>query len=417
MIQPAANAPRNCAVRYVGTFFHAMRPLHAIAIVTAGSRWAQHKCRVRYRGLSVFVTLALFVGLMTLAVYLIIPAMGREIRIAAAGVEQYFANFDADKYLTQEQQEKLHEALDGLNLESMLSYPEVRDGIKSIVPKIGGWITGGLSWLSELLVILVGLMYLIFLLVAFPSIRANWTKYVPEQYLPQVRTLVHETNINMNAYFRGQGLVALCVGVLFATGFTLTGMPMGFVMGLIIGALNLVPYMQALGIPPCILLCLVQSAQTGQPVWLTLLLMAAVFVVVQTLQDMVLVPRIMGKVTGLGPAAILLSLSVWGALMGVIGMIVALPLTTLAVSCYKHYVLHEPFASEQSEAECLSKDDSQKLKDNNQKTKDTKEHEHRQDITGEKRTPAADAGDLLARSGSEDTDNRHKGSEASEQRP
>ena len=379
--------------------------------------FVQHKCRVRYRGLSVFVTLALFVGLMTLAVYLIIPAMGREIRIAAAGVEQYFANFDADKYLTQEQQEKLHEALDGLNLESMLSYPEVRDGIKSIVPKIGGWITGGLSWLSELLVILVGLMYLIFLLVAFPSIRANWTKYVPEQYLPQVRTLVHETNINMNAYFRGQGLVALCVGVLFATGFTLTGMPMGFVMGLIIGALNLVPYMQALGIPPCILLCLVQSAQTGQPVWLTLLLMAAVFVVVQTLQDMVLVPRIMGKVTGLGPAAILLSLSVWGALMGVIGMIVALPLTTLAVSCYKHYVLHEPFASEQSEAECLSKDDSQKLKDNNQKTKDTKEHEHRQDITGEKRTPAADAGDLLARSGSEDTDNRHKGSEASEQRP
>ena len=332
--------------------------------------FVQHKCRVRYRGLSVFVTLALFVGLMTLAVYLIIPAMGREIRIAAAGVEQYFANFDADKYLTQEQQEKLHEALDGLNLESMLSYPEVRDGIKSIVPKIGGWITGGLSWLSELLVILVGLMYLIFLLVAFPSIRANWTKYVPEQYLPQVRTLVHETNINMNAYFRGQGLVALCVGVLFATGFTLTGMPMGFVMGLIIGALNLVPYMQALGIPPCILLCLVQSAQTGQPVWLTLLLMAAVFVVVQTLQDMVLVPRIMGKVTGLGPAAILLSLSVWGALMGVIGMIVALPLTTLAVSCYKHYVLHEPFASEQSNAECLSKDNNRKSEDDSQTSED-----------------------------------------------
>lgn len=306
----------------------------------------QHTCRVKFRGLSVAITLILFIGLMSLAIYMIIPAMGREIRAAAVGVEQYFANFDADKYFTPEQQEKIQRTLDGLNLESMLSYPEVRDGIKSLLPKIGSWITGGLNWLSELLVICIGFLYLIFLMVAFPSIRANWRKYVPAKYLPQISTIVHEMSVNMNAYFRGQGLVALCVGILFAIGFMIIGMPMGFAMGIFIGVLNLVPYMQALGIPPCILLCLVQSAQTGQPIWLTILLMAVVFIVVQTLQDTVLVPRIMGKVTGLGPAAILLSLSIWGALMGVIGMIVALPLTTLGLSCYKHYVLHEPFASE-----------------------------------------------------------------------
>lgn len=306
----------------------------------------QHTCRVKFRGLSVAITLILFIGLMSLAIYMIIPAMGREVRAAAVGVEQYFANFDADKYFTPEQQDKIQRTLDGLNLESMLSYPEVRDGIKSLLPKIGSWITGGLNWLSELLVICIGLLYLIFLMVAFPSIRANWRKYVPAKYLPQISTIVHEMSVNMNAYFRGQGLVALCVGILFAIGFMIIGMPMGFAMGIFIGVLNLVPYMQALGIPPCILLCLVQSAQTGQPIWLTILLMAVVFIVVQTLQDTVLVPRIMGKVTGLGPAAILLSLSVWGALMGVIGMIVALPLTTLGLSCYKHYVLHEPFASE-----------------------------------------------------------------------
>ncbi len=246
-----------------------------------------------------------------------------------------------------EQQAKVLETLDGLNLRSVLSYPEVRDGIKSFLPKIGDWITGGLSWLSELLVIFIGLLYLIFLLISFPSIRANWRSYIPKKHLSAVSTIVHELSVNMNAYFRGQGLIALCVGILFAIGFTLIGMPMGFVMGLIIGVLNLVPYMQALGIPPCIILCLVQSAQTGQPVWLTLLLMAIVFIVVQTFQDMVLTPKIMGKVTGLGPAAILLSLSFWGALMGVVGMIIALPLTSLGISCYKHYVLDEPFASKQ----------------------------------------------------------------------
>lgn len=307
----------------------------------------QHKCRVKFRILSVAITLILFVGLMTLGVYLLIPAVEHEVKKSAVAIEQYFENFDASRYLTDEQQAKVQETLDGLNLRSVLSYPEVRDGIKSFLPEIGSWITGGLSWLSELLVIFIGLLYLIFLLISFPSIRAHWRDYIPKKHLPAVSTIVHELSVNMNAYFRGQGLIALCVGILFAIGFTLTGMPMGFVMGLIIGVLNLVPYMQALGIPPCIILCLVQSAQTGQPVWLTLLLMAIVFIVVQTFQDMVLTPKIMGKVTGLGPAAILLSLSFWGALMGVVGMIIALPLTSLGISCYKHYVLHEPFASEQ----------------------------------------------------------------------
>ena len=307
----------------------------------------QYKCRVKFRILSVAITLILFMGLMTLGVYLLIPAVEREVKKSAVAIEQYFETFDASRYLTEEQQAKVQETLGGLNLQSVLSYPEVRDGIKSFLPEIGSWITGGLSWLSELLVIFIGLLYLIFLLISFPSIRAHWRDYIPKKHLPAVSTIVHELSVNMNAYFRGQGLIALCVGILFAIGFTLTGMPMGFVMGLIIGVLNLVPYMQALGIPPCIILCLVQSAQTGQPVWLTLLLMAIVFIVVQTFQDMVLTPKIMGKVTGLGPAAILLSLSFWGALMGVVGMIIALPLTSLGISCYKHYVLHEPFASEQ----------------------------------------------------------------------
>jgi len=315
----------------------------------------QYKCRVKFRILSVAITLILFVGLMILGVYLLIPAVEHEVKKSAVAIEQYFETFDASRYLTDEQQAKVQETLDGLNLRSVLSYPEVRDGIKSFLPKIGGWITGGLSWLSELLVIFIGLLYLIFLLISFPSIRAHWRDYIPKKHLPAVSTIVHELSVNMNAYFRGQGLIALCVGILFAIGFTLTGMPMGFVMGLIIGVLNLVPYMQALGIPPCIILCLVQSAQTGQPVWLTLLLMAIVFIVVQTFQDMVLTPKIMGKVTGLGPAAILLSLSFWGALMGVVGMIIALPLTSLGISCYKHYVLHEPFASERSVAENIQK--------------------------------------------------------------
>ena len=303
--------------------------------------FVQYKCKVKFRGLAVTLVLLTFTALLALALYLLIPAIGREIQSAAVGVEQYFASFDADKYFTPEQQEKIHSVFDGLNLESLLSYPEVRDAVKNLAPKVAGWITGGLSWLAELVVVFIGLMYLIFLLIDFPKIKANWLGYVPVKFRSKAHTLAHDINQNMNAYFRGQAMVALIVGILFAIGFCIIGLPMGIAMGLIIGVLNLVPYMQALGIPPCILLCLVQSAQTGRPIWLALLLVALVFVVVQTLQDMVLTPKIMGEVTGMGPAAILLTLSVWGALFGVIGMIIALPVTTLAISYYKHYVVRE----------------------------------------------------------------------------
>jgi predicted PurR-regulated permease PerM len=151
--------------------------------------------------------------------------------------------------------------------------------------------------------------------------------------------LMTDLDRNMNAYFRGQALVAGIVGVLFAIGFQIIGLPMGIGIGLMIGVLNLVPYMQALGIPPCILLALIQASETGRPVWVTLLCLAAVFIIVQTIQDMILVPKIMGDVTGMGPAWILLSLSIWGSLLGVVGMIIALPLTTLLVSYYKRFIL------------------------------------------------------------------------------
>ena len=300
--------------------------------------FVQNKCKVKIRGIAVAIVLLLFVGLLTLAFYLLIPAIGKEVKIAAVGVEQYFYEFEASQHFSEEQQAKIESILNGLNLESLLSYPEVRDTLKELAPKMGEWITGGLSWLAELVVIFIGFLYLIFLLYEFPKIRAHWSDFVPEKYRDRARTIVHDVSYNMNAYFRGQGLVALIVGILFAIGFTIIGMPMGIAMGLIIGVLNLVPYMQGLGIPPCILLCLVQSAQTGRPVWLTLLCLTLVFIVVQSTQDMILTPKIMGKVTGMGPAAILLSLSIWGSLFGVIGMIIALPMTTIIVSYYKHYI-------------------------------------------------------------------------------
>ena len=304
--------------------------------------FVQFKCRVKNRVLSVLITLIVVTALLAGVIVALAPIVGHQVKVAGEGIETYIMNFDADRYFSPETQERIRTWAENFNVEEVLSYPEVRDAVQTLIPKITAWVSGGLSWLAELVVVFIGLLYLIFLLIDFPNIKANWSTYVPQKIRPKAITLMHDINRNMNAYFRGQAIIAAIVGVLFALGFTIIGMPMGIAMGLIIGVLNLVPYMQTLGIPPCIILCLVQSAQTGRPVWVTLLCMTLVFIVVQSIQDLVLTPRIMGKVTGMSPAAILLSLSIWGALFGVIGMIIALPLTTLGISYYKHYILKQP---------------------------------------------------------------------------
>jgi predicted PurR-regulated permease PerM len=85
----------------------------------------------------------------------------------------------------------------------------------------------------------------------------------------------------------------------------------------------------------------VKAADTGQNFRFIMLLVLIVFAVVQAIQDTILTPKIMGHVTGLHAAIILLSLSIWGSLMGILGMIIALPLTTLSINYYQKYVIRK----------------------------------------------------------------------------
>ncbi len=143
----------------------------------------------------------------------------------------------------------------------------------------------------------------------------------------------------MNHYFRGQALVALCVGVLFCIGFLIIDMPLAIILGLFIGVLNMVPYLQLISLVPAILLCLVCSVDSGVDFWIIFWKCMAVYCIVQAIQDLFLTPKIMGKAMGLNPAIILLSLSIWGTLLGFLGLIIALPLTTLLLAYYDEYLI------------------------------------------------------------------------------
>ena len=300
----------------------------------------QHTCRLKSRVLSIMVTILLVIGVLTGAVAAVMPAISRQANSLSQSVKTYVSQWDGSEYFSPQVNKRIEEIIQSIDIKTLIESQEIQQGVKKVLPILGDWISSGVNALMGLAVAFICILYIIFLLIDYEKITTNWHKYLPDRFRDSIVMLMSDLDRNMNAYFRGQALVAGIVGILFAIGFQIIGLPMGIGIGLFIGVLNLVPYMQALGIPPCILLGLIQAAETGRPVWVVLLCIAAVFIIVQTIQDMVLVPKIMGDVTGMGPAWILLSLSVWGSLLGFVGMIIALPVTTLLVSYYKRFVLH-----------------------------------------------------------------------------
>ena len=302
-------------------------------------KFFQETCRLKNRLLSILVTLLLISGIISGVVAAVVPAISKQATSLSQSIKHYINQGDSIQYFSPEFNAEIKELVQGLDIKALLQSNEVQAGIKKAIPVLSEWIGNGINALGGLAVAFVCILYIIFLLIDYEKITKNWLKYIPERFSGTIQMLITDLDRNMNAYFRGQALVAGIVGILFAIGFQIIGLPMGIGIGLMIGVLNLVPYMQALGIPPCILLALIQASETGRPVWVILLCLAAVFIIVQAIQDMVLVPKIMGDVTGMGPAWILLSLSIWGSLLGVVGMIIALPLTTLLVSYYKRFVL------------------------------------------------------------------------------
>lgn len=194
------------------------------------------------------------------------------------------------------------------------------------------FILGVASWL-------IVLLYLLFIMLDYDRLMLSFRQLVPYRHRHRVFRILDDIKNAMNRYFRGQFLIAFCVGILFSIGFLIIGLPMGVVLGLFIGMLNMVPYLQLISLPITLVLCLVATVSGGVDFWMIFWESMAVYVVVQCIQDLILTPKIMGKAMGLNPAIILLSLSVWGALLGFMGLIIALPLTTLILSYYDLYVI------------------------------------------------------------------------------
>lgn len=224
---------------------------------------------------------------------------------------------------------------------------------KQVMAQIEKLISSTLSVFSWTVVFFMGITYFIFIMMDFEKLAHGFINLFPIDARSMVKSIMYEIDGYMNSYFRGQALIAISVGILLSIGYKIIGLPMAIVIGLFIGMLNFIPYLQLLGFIPLTFLAILQSAQTGQNVFLCILLAYGVLGIVQIIQDTVLTPHIMGRQMGMRPSLILFSIAFWGYILGFFGLLIALPMTMSLYAIYKRYVLIDVAYIEEQEAERL----------------------------------------------------------------
>ena len=301
---------------------------------------------IKQRVLAALFTLVSITLAVSLVVWFMVPMVGNELAEMGRTVSKMAANTElaqaAKEHLPENVWEEVNEILKRDDVKRYLTsdgaVQMAKDTAKNLLPGAWGVLSGAANVLTFITGILVIMLYVVFLLIDYHNMAARWRDYLPPSIRDDVSGFVEEFIQATNRYFRSQALVACCVAVLFAIGFSIIGLPLAILMGIFIGLLNMVPYLQIVGTIPCLLLAGLKALEQGDNFLGALGLVLLVFGVVQLIQETVLVSRFQGEAMGLSPAIILLSISVWGKLLGFLGLILALPLTCLGLTYYRRYL-------------------------------------------------------------------------------
>lgn len=301
-------------------------------------KFFQYRLKFKSRPLSIAMVLLLVTGILVGISFLVIPPIIEEAITLKEFITNYLTSGNSNATIPDAINHFIRENVDMQQIEAYLSVERISGLVQSALPKLWNVVSQSFSLITGIVTLFMIMVYILFILNDYEILANGWVRLIPEKYRERIVNLAHDVEESMSNYFRGQALIALCVGVLFSIGFLIIDFPMAIGFGLFVGVLNIVPYLQITSIVPMIFLALVKAANTGENFWWILIAAGIVMLVVQVIQETILIPRIMNKAIGLNPAVILLSLSIWGSLLGLVGMIIALPATSLILSYYRRFL-------------------------------------------------------------------------------
>ncbi len=294
------------------------------------------------RGVAVVVTLLLIFGGLGLVGWLLVPYLITEFSEMGTMLAAYAKSSLHVPYVPSVIHDYIRTHIDLTQWDTLLSKEQWLDILNSLFSGTWSFLGGTMSVVLNMVSWLIVLLYMFFVLLDYSKISRGFKAAVPRRYRRMTFRILGDVQDTMSRYFRGQALVSLFVGIIFAIEFYIIGLPMAIVFGLSVGVLNMVPYLQLISIPVAAFLCLVASVATGGSFLSLFAWTIGAYLLCQVIQDLVLIPAIMKQQMGLNPAIIFLALALWAYVLGFIGLIIALPLTTVIISYYSEFVLDQP---------------------------------------------------------------------------
>ncbi len=302
-------------------------------------KFVQYKMHVRIRAIAIIITMIFCIAIIGGIIYCIIPPMIDQFQKLGEVAMKFINQTTHTNNIIAVIQDWLRD--NQKQIEHFFRSKDFADTLKATMPKVFSVVGQTANVLISIVASCITLLYMFFILLDYEYLTDNWIRIFPKKVRPFWHELSIDVSRELNNYIRGQGMVALIMGIMFCIGFTIIGFPMAIGLGILIGILDLVPYLHTFALIPTAFLAMLKAADTGENFWIVFGSAVLVFIIVQIISDMIVTPKVMGKAMGLNPAILLLSLSVWGALLGFIGLIIALPLTTLIIAYWQKYVTKE----------------------------------------------------------------------------
>lgn len=297
------------------------------------------KLRLRNNTLSALLSILIVLGIIGVGFYFLFPPFIDECVKAKDLFVKYIVDGGSAK-IPKSLELFVMDLVTPEELKHIFTAGNIMNTLKTVMPQLWNILSDSLNIVFSIAASLIVLLYLFLILQNYDAVTTGWIKLVPAKQRDFVKRVALDAEDGMNRYMRGQALVAFFSGVLSCIAFSIIQLPLAIGLGIIIGVLTIVPYLKVASLPLAILLALLKAADTGESFWVIMGLTMLAYAIVQAIEDGFLVPRIMGRITGLNPVVILLSLSIWGCLLGILGMIIAIPLTTLIISYYRQYIAH-----------------------------------------------------------------------------
>jgi predicted PurR-regulated permease PerM len=224
------------------------------------------------------------------------------------------------------------------------------DAIWSGISSIGRWARTRIENVASMFGMLAGFalipVYVFYFLSEKSGIKDNWTRYLPvhDSWIKEEIVFVLKSiNDALIVFFRSQVLVAMCVGTLLVVGFSIIQLRYAVLLGFIAGVLGIVPYLGVmLSIVPAMAISIVQADG-----WLHPILTLGIFALVQLAEGLFISPKIIGDRVGMHPLTVIIAIMVGTTLMGgIIGGVLAIPLTAALRTVMFRYVWKKPFGGE-----------------------------------------------------------------------